>query len=74
MPTRVPDHARDPDSMTSAERRGEAAAILARGLVRAVRDLRARAAQSTGIQPIPGTKRLDSPADLRLSVAPRPRG
>jgi hypothetical protein len=72
MPTH--DATRDPDTMTAAERRAEAASIFARGMVRAVREARARTAQSAEIQPEPAPPRLDSPAELRLSVAPRPRG
>lgn len=72
MPTS--DATRDPDTMTAAARRSEVAGILARGLVRTVREARTRAAKSAGIAPDPGAGPLDSGAELRLSVAPRPRG
>ncbi len=41
------DAIRHPDTMTADERRAEVACVLARGLVRAVHDSRARTAQST---------------------------
>lgn len=72
MPTQ--DATRNPDSMTADERCAEVAATLARGLLRAVREARARATQSAPFLPRGGAPRLDSPAELRLSVAPRPRG
>lgn len=71
---RTPDATRNPETMTADERRAEVACILARGLVRAVRDARARVPQSAGISTEPAVTRLDSPAELRLSVAPRPHG
>lgn len=74
MPAGDPVATRDPDSMTADARRAESAGILARGLVRAVREARARAAKSAGIAPGPGAGPLDSGAELRLSVAARPRG
>lgn len=68
------DATRDPYAMTADARRVEVAGILARGLVRTVREARARVAKSAGIAPDPGAERLDSGAELRLSVAARPRG
>lgn len=72
MPT--PNATRDPDSMTADDRRAEVASILARGLVRAVRDTRAHVAQSAAIPSELAAAGLDLPAELRLSVAPRPSG
>jgi hypothetical protein len=65
---------RDPETMTADERRAEVATILARGLARAIRQARARTAQSAEIPPVLAANGLDLPADLRLSVAPRPGG
>lgn len=56
----------DPESMTADERADEIASLLARGLVRAVRDQR-------GAGDSPATC-LDLSGDLSLTVAPRPRG
>lgn len=64
------DSTRDPESMTEAERRGEVASILARGLVRAV----AASLGRVGIRSDPPPTCLDLHGDPRLSVAPRPGG
>lgn len=74
MPTRVPESTRDPETMTADERRAEVAATLACGLLRAVRETRARISQSAQIPARGGAACLDSPAEVRLSVAPRPHG
>lgn len=64
----------DPETMTADERRLEVAGILAGGLLRRV--LAARAAMSPAgqiVAEIP-EKRLDVPAESRLSVAQWPGG
>jgi hypothetical protein len=65
---------RDPESMTADERRAEVASILAAGLLRRVRHLKASnpdAHQSSS----PGSGiGLDLPSETRLSVAQRPAG
>lgn len=65
---------RDPESMTSDERRREVACIMAKGLLRCVRASRvcdsATTVKSGEVVEIP----LDLPAEMRLSVAPRPAG
>jgi len=63
---------RDPESMTSDERRGEAASILAQGLVRCVRASRAGDLATTDASVEDAQIALDLPAETRLSVAPRP--
>ena len=55
-----------PEKMTVEERADEVASILARGLVRAVRETAAHGGS-------PAT-RLDLSGDSSLTVAPRPRG
>ncbi|MFB3894364.1 MAG: hypothetical protein ACE15C_20360 [Phycisphaerae bacterium] len=64
----------DPETMTADERRLEVADILAGGLLRRV--LAARAAMSSAGQIVAEVpeKRLDAPAESRLSVAQRPGG
>jgi len=74
MPNRAHDSTRDPETMTPGERRGEIAAILAGGLVRAVRASREWAPESAEISPEPAPSGLDLSPDLRLSVAQRPAG
>ncbi len=66
------DATRDPYTITADARRVEVAGILARGLVRTVREARARVAKSAGIATGPGAVPVDSAAELRLSVAPDP--
>lgn len=68
------DTTRNPESMTTHERRAEIASIMARGVVRAVR--RARSGTSSAPEPAPESSGngLDLCADLPLSVAPRPAG
>jgi len=74
MPSRTIDTTRNPESMTVAERRAEIAHILARGLIRVVRN--ARSGTSLTVQKVSesGGSGLDLPADSPLSVAPRPSG
>lgn len=57
---------RDPETMTADERGDEVASILARGVVRAVRE-----AAAYGDSP---ATCLDLSGDSSLTVAPRPRG
>lgn len=68
------DSTRNPETMTVAERRGEVARILARGLVRSVRN--AKSGTSLAVQKVSesGDSGLDLPTDSPLSVAPRPAG
>jgi len=64
----------DPETMTADERRLEVVGILAGGLLRCV--FAARTAMSPAgqiAQKVP-QKRLDAPAESRLSVAQRPGG
>lgn len=68
------DATRDPDSMTEQERRGEVEAILARGLVRAVRLARARTSTPEGEVAESSPTCLELSADPGLSVAQRPAG
>jgi len=65
---------RDPESMTSDERRREVASILAQGLLRCVRASRAGDSATSDAPVEPGQIPLDLPAETRLSVAPRPAG
>ena len=65
---------RDPESMTSDERRREVAGILAQGLVRCVRASRAGDSAPTAASTEDAQDPLDLPAEMRLSVAPRPAG
>jgi len=68
------DSTRNPETMTVAERRAEVASILARGLVRAVRN--AKVGTSSAEQKVSesGDSGLAFPTDSPLSVAPRPAG
>ncbi len=68
------DSARDPESMTEAERRDEVVSILARGLVRSVVANRARTSRVSGELANCGPTCLELPGDLPLSVASRPGG
>ena len=74
MPERAVVSTRNPETMTVAERRAEVASILARGLLRTVRN--AKSATSSAVQKVSesGESGLDLPADSPLSVAPRPAG
>jgi hypothetical protein len=74
MPERAVDSTRNPETMTVAERRAEIASILARGLVRAVRN--AKYGTSSAVQKVSesGDSVLDLPTDSPLSVAPRLAG
>jgi hypothetical protein len=74
MPERAVDSTRNPETMTVAERRAEIASILARGLVRAVRN--AKSGTSSAVQKVSesGDSVLDLPTDSPLSVAPRLAG
>lgn len=65
---------RDPESMTSDERRREVAGILAQGLVRCVRASRAGDSATIDASAEDSQIPLDLPAETRLSVAPRPAG
>jgi len=65
---------RDPDSMTSDERRREVAGILAQGLLRCVRASRAGDSATPEASAEVPQNPLDLPAETRLSVAPRPAG
>ena len=65
---------RDPESMTSDERRREVAGILAQGLLRCVRASRAGDSVTTDASAEDAQIPLDIPAETRLSVAPRPAG
>jgi len=63
---------RNPETMTAEERRAEIAGLLARGLLRAVRNGQART-PSDGEKVSDSTETcLDSSGDLPLSVALRP--
>jgi len=57
---------RNPDTMTEPERRSEITSLLARALLRRVRQLRAEAKSSPPA--------LDLPDETRLSVSERPAG
>ena len=57
---------RNPDTMTEPERRSEIASLLARALVRRVRQVRAESSTSK--------EALDLSSESRLSVAERPAG
>jgi hypothetical protein len=65
---------RDPESMTSDERRREVASIMAQGLVRRVRASRSgdSAAGEESAEDVQNP--LDLPVKTRLSVAPWPAG
>ena len=67
MPTCAHDSTRDPETMTIGERRAEVASMLARGMVRAVCDARARAPHSAGIPAEPAPSGLD-PAPARSTL------
>lgn len=67
----------NPESMTADERRAEVAGLLARGLLRAVRDARSRTSSASEKVSESGESSetcLDSSGDLPLSVAQRPTG
>lgn len=68
------DSTRNPETMTVAERRAEVASILARGLLRTVRN--AKSGTSLAVQKVSesGDSGLDLPTHSPLSVAPRPAG
>ncbi|TVQ33183.1 MAG: hypothetical protein EA376_03800 [Phycisphaeraceae bacterium] len=68
------DTTRNPESMTATERRDEIASILARGMVRAVRQTRSDASSALKSPAESSDSGLDLCADLPLSVAPRPAG
>ena len=57
---------RNPETMTEPERRTEIAALLARALIRRVREVRAEASKPKEV--------LDLSSEVRLSVAKRPAG
>jgi hypothetical protein len=57
---------RNPDTMTEPERRSEITSLLARALVRRVRQVRAESSASK--------EALDLSSETRLSVAKRPAG
>jgi hypothetical protein len=57
---------RNPETMTEPERRSEIVTLLARGMLRRVRRLRAEAKSSPPA--------LDVPCETRLSVSERPAG
>jgi hypothetical protein len=57
---------RNPETMTEPERRAEIRSLLARALVRRVRQVRAESS--------PAKEALDLSSKTRLSVAPRPAG
>lgn len=68
------DRTRNPDSMTADQRRDEVAAILARGLVRAVRMKRGAVTGAVNAPQNEGGTCLELSAASRLSVAPRIAG
>jgi hypothetical protein len=65
---------RDPESMTADERRTEVASILAAGLLRRVRHLKASNPEARQTIPSGPQIGLDLPSETRLSVAQRPAG
>jgi len=65
---------RDPESMTSDERRREVAGILAQGLVRCLRASRSGDSATPDAPAEVPQNPLDLPEETRLSVAPRPAG
>lgn len=64
----------DPETMTAEERRAEVASILARGLLRAIRNVRARTHSADEKVSDSAETCLDSSGDLPLGVAQRPTG
>jgi hypothetical protein len=60
------------ETMTADERRAEVAGLLARGLLRAIRNARARTSSAGEKVSESGETCLDSSGDLPLSVARRP--
>jgi hypothetical protein len=65
---------RDPETMTADERRLEVASILAVGMLRRVRHLKAPHLDARQTSPPGAQIGLDLPAETRLSVAQRPAG
>lgn len=65
---------RNPDHMTTEERRREVAGILAAGVLRAIRQSRRRGGQGSDDLPDSRDSRLELGANSPLSVAPRPAG
>jgi len=65
---------RNPDNMTTSERRAEIASILASAMLHSIRDGRRRASANLANTPDSNDSRLDLSADSPLSVAPRPAG
>lgn len=72
MPERAVDTTRKPESMTVAERRDEVASILARGLVRTVRDARNRTSFPVKKVSEAGRDGLELRDYGGLTVAPQP--
>jgi hypothetical protein len=64
----------DPEAMRADERRLEVAGILADGLLRRVRAARTAISPAGQIVAEVPEKRLDAPAESRLSMAQRPGG
>ena len=65
---------RNPDHMTTDERRREIAGILAAAVLRAVRQSRRRGDADSDDLPDSCDSRLELGADSPLSMAPRPAG
>jgi hypothetical protein len=65
---------RDPETMTADERRTEVASILAAGLLRRVRHLKASNPDARQTVPSGLQIGLDLPPETRLIVAQRPAG
>ena len=72
MPERAVDASRNPESMTIDERSDEVASILARGLVRSVRDARSRTSSPVKKVLESGEDGLELGDHAGLTVAPRP--
>ena len=65
---------REPESMTTDERRAEVASILAVGLLRRVRHLKASKPDARQASSPLAQIGLDLPSETRLSVVQRPTG
>jgi hypothetical protein len=73
-PIRSFDATRNPESMTIAERRGEVARILARGLVRSIRLTRSDTSSPVKKVSESCVDGLELGVHAGLTVAPRPAG